>query len=262
MRAILSIAKTTVGEAVRRRVLLVILLVGLMFVLVAPGLSILTARQSTVVLKSLTLAVIQLTAAVIAVVLTVYMIPNEIDRRTIYTILCKPVQRWQFLIGKYLGAVAALAMMIGFMSIVLVLTFVLSQGEKNPQALAELIVPPIMNFFQMSLLAALAMFFSTFVTPLVNIFLSSGIYVVGTIFSPFFQSLRDSSASPAIKTMASTLQSILPNFSLFNVQNAVINPGQSLTSAGVLNFGNILYGLMYIGGLLIAAIMVFDRREM
>jgi hypothetical protein len=42
----------------------------------------------------------------------------------------------------------------------------------------------------------------------------------------------------------------------------VINPGQNLTSAGVLNFGNILYGLMYIGGLLIAAIMVFDRREM
>ncbi|MFX8949700.1 hypothetical protein ABTM92_19215, partial [Acinetobacter baumannii] len=86
MNAIISIARTTVGEAIRRRVLLVILLIGVLFLIVTPGLSVLGAKQSETVLKSFTLGVIQLTSAVIAIVLTVYLIPNEIERRTIYTI--------------------------------------------------------------------------------------------------------------------------------------------------------------------------------
>ena len=101
MSVILSIARTTMGEAIRRRVLLVILLVGVLFLAIAPALEALSPRQELTVLRALTLGVIQLTSAVIAVVLTVYLIPNEIERRTIYTILSKPVRRWQFLVGKY-----------------------------------------------------------------------------------------------------------------------------------------------------------------
>ncbi|MCC7102242.1 MAG: ABC transporter permease, partial [Fimbriimonadaceae bacterium] len=164
MKTILSIAATTVGEAIRRRVLLVILLIGLLFLVVAPALNILTARQERTVLVGLTLGVIQLTSALIAIMLTVYMVPNEIERRTIYTILSKPVQRWQFLVGKYLGAVAALGMMIGFMTIVLLITFALSQNERQIANLAPLVKAPLMNFFQMSLLSAVALMFSTFVS--------------------------------------------------------------------------------------------------
>jgi len=105
LRPILAIAATTVGEAIRRRVLLVILLIGVLFIVVAPGLGILSARSETTVLRAFMLGVIQGVSMIIAVILTVYMIPNEIERRTIYTILSKPVQRWQFLVGKYLGAV-------------------------------------------------------------------------------------------------------------------------------------------------------------
>jgi ABC-type transport system involved in multi-copper enzyme maturation permease subunit len=111
MRAIVSIATTTVGEAIRRRVLLIILLIGVLFLAVAPGLGVLSARSETTVLRGMMLGIIQLTSAVIAIVLTVYMLPNEIERRTIYTILSKPVMRWQFLVGKYLGAVLALGLM-------------------------------------------------------------------------------------------------------------------------------------------------------
>jgi len=95
-RPIASIAATTVGEAIRRKVLLIILLIGVLFLVVAPGLGMLSARSETTVLRGMMLGIIQLTSAVIAIVLTVYMIPNEIERRTIYTILSKPVQRWQF----------------------------------------------------------------------------------------------------------------------------------------------------------------------
>lgn len=262
MKTIISIASTTVGEAVRRRVLLVILLIGLLFLIVAPALNILTARQERTVLVGLTLGVIQLTSALIAIMLTVYMVPNEIERRTIYTILSKPVQRWQFLVGKYLGAVAALGMMIGFMTIVLLLTFALSQGERSPAALAPLVKAPLMNFFQMSLLSAVALMFSTFVSPLVNIFLSSGIYMLGTLFSPLFQTLVESpSVNSLTKTFARIIHFVLPNFSSFNVQNPLINPGQVLVDEKLYFVTTIGYAFLYIGILIVTAVLIFDRRE-
>lgn len=262
MKTILSIARTTVGEAIRRRVLLVILLIGLLFLVVAPGLSILTARQERTVLIGLTLGVIQLTSALIAVVLTVYMIPNEIERRTIYTILCKPVQRWQFLIGKYLGAVAALGMMIGFMTIVLLVTFAIFQQERDINKLAPLIKAPVMNFFQMSLLSAVALMFSTFVSPLVNIFLSSGMYMLGTLFSPVFQTMTESNqVNPATKIFAQIIHFVLPNFANFNVQNPIINPGQQLTDERLYFATTIGYAFLYIGILLTVGVLIFDQKE-
>ena len=261
MRPILSIASTTVGEAIRRKVLLIILLIGVVFMFVAPGLGVLSTRQETTILKSVMLGIIQLTAAVIAIVLTVYMIPNEVERRTIYTILSKPVQRWQFLVGKYLGAVAALGLMMLLMSVVLVGVFIVQQGF-NGSNIADLLKGPIMYFVQMSLLAALAIFFSTFVSPLVNFFLSGGIYLLGTVFNPFFTTMQENPATPAMaKFFATIVNSILPNFSNYNVQNPLINPGVTIQNESLYYIQTIGYGVAYIVGLLIAGIVIFDRRE-
>jgi len=263
MRPILAIAGTTVGEAIRRKVLLIILLIGLVFMFVAPGLGVLSTRSETTVLKSVMLGIIQLTAAVIAIVLTVYMIPNEVERRTIYTILSKPVQRWQFLVGKYLGAVAALGLMMGLMSIVLVGVFLVQQEQnRNVTAVTELLKGPIMYFVQMSLLAALAIFFSTFVSPLVNFFLSGGIYLLGTVFNPFFTTMQENPNTPWIANKFATLVNIiLPNFASYNIQNTLINSGPAIQNESLYYIQTIGYGVAYIIGLLIAGIVVFDRKE-
>lgn len=260
MRAILAIAGTTVGEAIRRRVLLIILLIGVLFLVVAPGLGVLSARSETVVMKGMMLGIIQLTSAVIAIVLTVYMIPNEIERRTIYTILSKPVQRWQFLLGKYLGAVAALLMMMALMSAIMVFVFWIQQ--KDIQAAVTLIQAPAMYFVQMSLLAAVAIFFSTFVSPLVNFFLTGGMYLLGSLFNPFFQSLEESSGTPQIaKVAAKIVNWVIPNFANYNVQNPLINPDQVIVNEKVYYIQAASYGLFYIALLLVAGMLVFDRRE-
>lgn len=262
MKPILAIASATVGEAIRRKVLLVILFVGVLFVGFAPGLSVLSARQERTVLIGMTLGIIQLTSAVIAIVLTVYLIPNEIERRTIYTILCKPVERWQFLLGKYLGAVAALGLMMGMMTIVLIVVFAVQQGEYAPDRLAILARAPAMYFVQMSLLAAVAVCFSTFVSPLVNFFLSGGLYLVGSLFSTFFETLQNNPSTPVFaKGFATAVNTILPNFSLFNIQNPIINPGQQLTSEGAYYLTAAGYGVVYIAAMLILGMLIFQKRE-
>ncbi len=263
MNVILSIARTTIGEAIRRRVLLVILLIGVLFVAIAPGLSVLSARQELTVLKSLTLGIIQLTSAVIAIVLTVYLIPNEIERRTIYTILSKPVRRWQFLLGKYFGAVGALGLMMALMTITLIVVFwVMKREEATANVLRELSLGPLMFFVQMCLLAAVSIFFSTFVQPIVNFFLSGGAYLVGSLFSSVIKTISENKDLPgAFKFLAVVLQNALPNFEYFNIQNPLINPGQQIQNEGLHYLNLAFYAIAYITALLVGGILIFDKRE-
>lgn len=261
MNVILSIAGTTLGEAIRRRVLLVILLIAVLFLAIAPGLSVLSARQEITVLRSLTLGVIQLTSAVIAVVLTVYLIPNEVERRTIYTILSKPVERWQFIVGKYLGAVAALGIMMALMTATLLLVFFFMH-RPSPQQLAELGQAPLMFFVQMALLAAVAMFFSTIVSPLVNFFLSGGTYLIGSTFNSLMESIGENKALPdAAKFGARILNSLVPNFQSFNVQGELINAQQEIRGEWFYYGNLLLYAVIYITILLFASILIFDQKE-
>ncbi len=260
MRSIFAIAGTTIGEAIRRKVLLSFLLVAICLLVGAPGLGILSARSETTVLKGMMLGIIQLFSALIAVVLTVYMIPNEIERRTIYTILSKPVQRWQFLIGKYLGAIGTLLLMMALMCVVLVAVFMILHQDMS--TVADVLKAPMMYFVQMSLLAAVAIFFSTFVAPLVNFFLTGGLFLLGSLFNPFFQTLQDNSNTPAIaKAAATVVNGILPNFSNYNVQNPIINPTSQIQNEKTYYLQITFYGILYIVALLVGGIWVFDRRE-
>ena len=262
MKVILSIAKTTLGEAIRRKVLLVIALIGILILAIAPALEALSPRQELTVLKALTLGVIQLTSAVIAVVLTVYLIPNEIERRTIYTILSKPVRRWQFLIGKYFGAIGALGLMMLLMTLIMLIVFAITRKVEGLPDLFSLAKVPFAFFIQMSLLAAVSIFFSTFASPIVNFFLSGGVYLVGTVFDSFFDVLsKNNGLNPLLKVLVTIIHAIVPNFQSFNVQNSVINPVQVIQGEGMMYFGLTVYALFYILILLIAGIAVFEFRE-
>ncbi|MBX3096697.1 MAG: ABC transporter permease [Fimbriimonadaceae bacterium] len=262
MHAVFAIARTTIGEAIRRRVLLVILLIALLLLVVAPGMNVLTARQSQTVLTSLILGVLQLSSAVIAIVLTVYMLPNEVERRTIYTILSKPVLRWQFLLGKYLGAVGALGLMMAMMTGTMILVFALVQRGASTDLLTGLARVPIMFFVQMCLLAAVAVFFSTFVQPVVNFFLSGGVYLVGTVFGSLFSTISENQNLPMVAKIGSNLiMWLVPNFAQYNVQNSVINQGSVIVSEQVYYAQMVIYGIVYISILLLAGMLIFDRRE-
>lgn len=261
MGPIISIASATVGEAVRRRVLLVILLIGTLLLSIIPALSILSARAELTVTISAMFAVLRGTAALIAVVLTIYMIPNEIERRTIYTILSKPVQRWQFLVGKYLGAVFALGLMIALMTTLMMVVFVVFQRPPTEKVLDVLRQPPL-YFLEMSLLAAVGIFFSTFVAPLVNFFLTIGLWLVGTVLNPLYETVAGTAQSGVFaQSFAKIITSVLPNFANFDVKNPIINPGSVIENESIYYMKTIAYGVVYALVLIIGGILVFDRRE-
>jgi ABC-type transport system involved in multi-copper enzyme maturation permease subunit len=261
MKVIWNIASTTVGEAIRRKVLLIILLIGVLLLSIIPALGILSAKSSSSVTIGTMYAVMRGTSALIAIVLTIYMLPNEIERRTIYTILSKPVQRWQFLVGKYLGAVMSLLLMILVMTALMVAMFAVFQ-RPGIDRIIDVATQPFMYWLEMSLLSAVGMCFSTFVAPLVNFFLTIGIWLIGTILNPMYDTIsKNSGSSPIMKGMATLITNVLPNFANYDTKNPIINPGQVIQNANVYKASILGYTFVYVAILLLISILVFDRRE-
>ena len=119
-----------------------------------------------------------------------------------------------------------------------------------------------MFYIQMCLLASVGVFFSTFVSPVVNFFLSGGVYMVGSLFNTLFDAVAENTTMPAaVKVAVQVVQAIVPNFQNFSVQNTAIN-AQTVIRGEAYHYLNLAgYGFLYIMILLILGILIFDRKE-
>lgn len=253
---VLAIARQTVREAMRRRVMWIILILGVFLIALGPVFGFLSPKDSQTVLRSLGLAAILLAGLFITIVTCIYLIPVEIERRTIYTILSKPVQRFEFVLGKFLGGFATVFINIAAMGVVFLIMIWLQEGHKIP---SDMFKGVYLTFFQMMLLAALTIFFSTFATPVLNFFMSFGIFIVGNL-SSVTESLTTSRNS-ATRLAGTIIHYLLPNFGNFNIQNTLIHPTEEIKNVNLFIEQNIFYALIYSAVLLILAVIIFDRRE-
>ena len=245
----IAIARQTVREALRRRVFWIFLIVAVFLIGLGPVLGFLTPKESQTIMRSLGLAVILLAGLFITIVTCIYLIPVEIERRTIYTVLSKPVQRFEFVLGKFLGGFAIVFLSVAAMGVVFLALIYFQTTTVGPDQGVlrwlvsgkfprEMVLGVVLTFFQMMLLAALTIFFSTFAPPVLNFFMSFSVFIVGNI-----------------------IHYMLPNFGNFNIQNAIIHPTSQITNEGVFIRNNIVYAIIYSAVLLILAVIIFDRRE-
>lgn len=258
-----TIAKNTIGEAMRRKILNAFLLVGVAMIVLTFAFQTLSPRAELTIIKGMGLGIISLAGIFITVILSINLIPNEIERRTIYTILSKPVRRHEFLLGKYYGALGTILINILLMSIAFVLALTLRQiqlGNFNAINTFAMFKGVLMIYMQLLLLTSVAIFFSVFLSPLVNFFLTMSLYVVGNL-STFTQDLAKTSHNPITKGFFSLVHYIVPNFGNFQFQNPLINPDVQVRSEALFLTQNVIYALVYSAVLLILAVLVFDRRE-
>lgn len=280
--AIWTIARTTVGEAMRKKVLNVCVIVAIAMIVLSLSFTQFSFKQDMTVVKSLGLFVIMMAGFVISLLMCISLIPNEVERRTIYTILAKPVKRYEFVVGKFLGGLLTLAINIGMMGAVFVLMITIkaalshdvvstvggvgvAAGEVTRKVQAfdpQLVLGVVMIYFQFLLLSAVVMFFSVFLTPTVNFFASAGVYVVGSA-SAVWQAMyaEGSAANTVIKGLYWFMHNILPNFDRFNIQNKLIHPVQEVRSMPEFITLAIVYALLYTVVVMIAAVLMFERKE-
>jgi ABC-type transport system involved in multi-copper enzyme maturation permease subunit len=261
MSTIFLIAKGTFGEAMRRKILNVFLFVALALIVLSFAFTSFAPRAEMEMIKSMGLGTISLAGVFISVILFINLIPAEIERRTIYTILSKPVRRWEFVAGKFLGGLMTVFVNIAFMGIMFILVLAIKEHGIDT-SVTDVAKGVLMIFFQVGLLGGVALLFSVFLSPFVNFFLSFAVYLLGSL-SSVTESLAkdDGKKSAATVLLFKIVHAVIPNFGNFNIQNPIIHPDVDITNMGAYIVKNMCYALIYIGIFLLGAVLIFDRRE-
>ena len=256
---ILTIAKTTLGEALRKKILNIFLLVAMAMIVFSVSFAYFSYREEITIIKSMGLGVIAIAGMFIAIVLGINLVPAEIERRTIYTILSKPVRRHEFLLGKFLGSLFTILVNLALMSVV----FLILITWKNQWHLDFAILKGIlMIFFQLYLLSSVALVFSVFTTPVVNFFLTSAVYIVGSMSDITMTLSRGEEKNIIERGFYWGLHNLVPQFANFFTQNPLIHPEVAIKNEAIYYAQNIIYAIVYAAVLLIIAILLFERRDM
>jgi ABC-type transport system involved in multi-copper enzyme maturation permease subunit len=203
-----------------------------------------------------------------SVFIGVSLVAREIERRSIYAILAKPLPRWEFIVGKYAGLVLTLVINVVAMTVVfyLVLAWLGWSSPENVRAAwtrpavdARLLIAVAEILAELMLLTALALFFSTFSSStLLSVALTLGLLVAG-LFSGDLRNFGVLVEAPgALAGLVEAVGWVVPAFSAFDHKGAVVT-GLPIESGRV--WFNLLYAAAYTTAAVSAAVAVFSRRE-
>jgi len=251
------VAINTFREAVRDRVLYNLIF----FALLMMGAAIIVGQISIgierIVIINLGLSAISIIGIVMAVFIGVGLVYKEIERRTLYTLLAKPIRRWEFLVGKYAGLLLTLAINTSFMALGLAVAL-FYVGRPFVWADATILVALYFILLQLALVTALALFFSCFSSPMLSTLFTLGIYVTG-IFSADIREFGQLTGSLAMVAMTRTIYYLVPNFQNFNaISDAAHGNPIPLSLIGQ----DTLYAALYVGVVLLGASAIFSRRNL
>ncbi len=261
------VARHVFKESVRDRVLYGIAAFAILLVVASLLIGQITAGQDLKIIKDLGLVAIELGGVLMTVFIGVGLVSREIDRRSIYSLLAKPLPRAELILGKYLGLLLTLAVNVAGMTVafyaVLAWMWWLSPAEVRaswdaPALDPQLLVAVLMIFVELALLTAIAVFFSTFTSSgLISIAFTIGLFVAG-LSSPELRHFGDAARPTLLTSLVTAVGWILPAFSLFDYKNDVVH-GITWPLARVA--AAIAYAGAYIAALVTAAMLVFSRRE-
>lgn len=253
---ITCIASNTFREAVRDRVLYNLIA----FAVLLSGAAILVGQISIdiekLVVINLGLTAVSLFGVVIAIFIGIGLVSKEIEKRTLYTVLSRPVRRWEFIVGKFFGLAGTLVVNAFFMAIG-VFGALLYVAHKFQKPDAWVLVALYFIILQFVIICSLALLFSSFSSPLLSAVFAFSLFVIGT----FSEDLRNfaAMASGGTKWLATAVAYIVPNFSALNVISSVAHaqpvPAQLIVY-------NTVYVLLYASMALCGAVLIFQRRNL
>jgi ABC-type transport system involved in multi-copper enzyme maturation permease subunit len=251
-----AITLNTFREAIRDRVLYNLILFVLLLVASAPVFSQISIDIERLILVNVGLSSISLFGVIIAIFIGIGLVSKEIEKKTLYTILSRPVRRWEFIVGKYFGllltlVVNAALMTVGFYLALLITTHGLHRAD------AGLLVAVYFIILQFLMVTAITLLFSSFSTPIFSAVFAFALFAIGT----FAEDLRNFAAMAHGSThwLATAIAYAVPNFASLNVISQVAHD-QSVSGSLVLF--NTLYAILYSVAVTAAAVLIFERRNL
>lgn len=253
LRAVATIGANTVREAIRSRVLYTLLFFALLLIATGSLLSTLSYVERERILQDVGLASIRLFGVAIAIFVGIGLIHREVDRRTIYTILSKPITRTQFLVGKYLGLVATLWLQLAIMGLAFAAVSLLAGAPFERGHLAALLLAGV----EMAVVVGIATLFSAFTTPMLASLFTTGLFAIGHL-SRDLRELGLQSHDIVLRTIAQAIHRGLPDLSAFDLTSQAVH---HLPIAASDVWLPVVYAAGWIVLLLASASIVFERRD-
>jgi ABC-type transport system involved in multi-copper enzyme maturation permease subunit len=266
MKPIAWIGVNVFRESVRDKVLYNLVAFAVLMMGASYLIGQLTAGQDVRIIKDLGLAATSIFGVFIAVFIGIGLVSKEVERRSIYSLLSKPVERYQIVLGKYLGLVLTLAVNLSIMAVALYAVLAGMRVIEGPHVAAGLDTPLFdlalakavaLTLVELAAVTAIALFFSTFSTPILSAALTAALWVAGRFSEDLraFDQVLDSRAAIAF---ARGLYWILPHFAPFDVRSQAVHGEPIAIGYMVLTTA---YGLVYIAAVLAGAVLIFSRRD-
>jgi ABC-type transport system involved in multi-copper enzyme maturation permease subunit len=250
---ITAIARNTFKEAARDRILYLLFFFAAVGIVFARALAVLTVGDRVKIVKDVGLASISIFGVLMAILMGTGLVYKEIDKKTIFTLLSKPLRRSEFLLGKYLGLVLTLLVMTVLMTVVFMAVLFLHTFTIEWALLGAV----FFIFLELMLITAVSLLFSTFSTPILSSVFALSFTLIGHL-SWGLETLIKKMKPGTGRTLARVLYAFLPDLENFNFKTEVVH---GLPIPGKIYGFSILYGLCYTAFVLGLAIWVFRKRD-
>jgi ABC-type transport system involved in multi-copper enzyme maturation permease subunit len=259
MNRIAAIAWNTFREAVRNKILYSLLFFAVLIILSAVAIGNLTLHEEVRTIRDVGLFGIDIFGVIIAIFVGVNLLYKELDLKTVYTILPKPLYRWEFVLGKWLGMLLTLAVQMAVMGAVLAIVLAAEGASFDvPTAKAVWLL-----FINIMVVTSIAVLFSAFSSPFLSGFFALGCFVVGRSV-PDIRALGGKMGEGS-KVILDVLCNLMPNLHLFYPSGAIVgaedlsvhrqfvSPEYILSATG--------YGVAYSLVILVLAMLIFRKRD-
>jgi len=251
---VLAISINTFKEAVRDRILYTLLIFALFMIGSSALLASLSTGQDAKIIQDLGLSCISIFGTLIAVFLGIGLVYKEIEKRTLYVLISKPIHRAQFILGKYLGLALVLLTNVAIMGTGLLLLSRIYLGEWPWRLLVAL----AFTLLELLVITGLAILFSSFTTPTLSAIFTLSLFLIGHL-SPDLRLFAARFGRPVARLLIEVFYYLLPNFRHFHFESLIIN---GFLPDGIVLFQSACYGLLYGAALLLLAMLAFARRDL
>ncbi len=253
MHRIIAILENTFKESLRQKILLLLVIFALLLIVVSAFMEPFALGEAPKILRDFGMATASLFGILTTIIIGSALLHKDIEKKTIYTVLSKPVRRGEVILGKFLGLSVLVFVLVTAMLLIHQVVIFFYEGTFDPRLLISLPFIMLETMVLLGILLLFSSFSSTTMTSIMGVIF----FVVGHAM-PDLKLFADQSQIPVVKSLAYAFYYVLPNLENFNLR---IDLAYGLPLQADRVIFSILYGCIYILMLLYITKLVFERRE-
>ena len=255
MNKVFAVARNTFREAIRNKILYAIVFFAILILFASLALGELSLGENFKVTKDLGLTAISFFGLLIAIFIGVSLVHKELDKRTIYTMISKPIYRSQFIFGKYIGMLLTALVQVLILSVVFTFLIWYQEGRLYSHLFAAI----YLYWLEIMLITSVALFFSSFTTPFFSGLFTFSVLIIGRLMNDI-ELILQQLEHPVIWFFLK-LSTVLPDLEKFNIGSRIVHMLHTEPVPTTWLITSTFYAISYIVIFLVLGMILFSRRD-